>query len=566
MKINIKTKDKLDELSTLRRRVADMEESVKHCDWLKERYELLYEGCVDGYATINKEGFFKEYNSAFMVMMGYTDEELKRSTYKDITPEKWHVMEEKILREQVLKKSYSNVYEKEFRRRDGTIFPAVLRTYLLNDRNGNYAGIWAFIQDITHRKQIENKLKISEERFYKAFRSSPAPTYISKIVDGRYIDVNNSGLRLLGYTHKEMVGHTSPELSIWYNPKVRRLFIPILLKQGVLHDELIQLRAKSGAIKEVLWSCEIIKLNDEYVMLSLLYDITERKKAEEALRESERRLADIIDFLPDATFVIDLQGKVIAWNRAIEDMTDVKKENILGKGDYEYATPFYGKKRPLIIDLVLKANKKIERDYDTIIKKQGHILIAEAWVSLKGQKVFLWGKASPFYDSKGKIVGAIESVRDITDRKQYQDTIKKREIELEDMNAALRVLLKQRESDRKEFEEKILKNIKVLVLPNIEKLKVQLKDGKTRQHLNILESNLKEIVSPFAQTLSARYSDLTNREIQVANLIKEEKTTKEITGFLNISESAVNMHRYRIRQKLNIKKNQNLRAFLYSLS
>src|SRR5512136_2399741 len=134
--------------------------------------------------------------------------------------------------------------------------------------------------------------------------------------------------------------------------------------------------------------------------------------AEKALYESEQRLSDIIDFLPDATFVIDRDGKIIAWNRAIEEMTGAKAKDMLGKGDYEYALPFYGKRRPLMIDLVLKPDKKSERDYDMVIKKPGHFLIAEGWATLKGEKVFLWGKASPFCNSKGKIVGAVESVRD----------------------------------------------------------------------------------------------------------------------------------------------------------
>jgi len=124
-------------------------------------------------------------------------------------------------------------------------------------------------------------------------------------------------------------------------------------------------------------------------------DITVRTQVEEALRESERRLADIIDFLPDATLAIDLTGKVIAWNRAIEEMTGVKAAEILGNGDYEYALPFYGIRRPILVDLVLKPDKKIERSYYSILEKNKDLLIVETWVPfLKWKKAFLWAKAS----------------------------------------------------------------------------------------------------------------------------------------------------------------------------
>ena len=85
-----------------------------------------------------------------------------------------------------------------------------------------------------------------------------------------------------------------------------------------------------------------------------------RKKMENALRESEQRLSDIIDFLPDATFAIDLDGKVIAWNRSIEEMTGVKAEDIIGKGDYEYSVPFYGVRRPIMIDMVFRYDDEIK--------------------------------------------------------------------------------------------------------------------------------------------------------------------------------------------------------------
>jgi len=296
--------------------------------------------------------------------------------------------------------------------------------------------------------------------------------------------------------------------------------------------------------------------------------IAERKQAEGALRESERRLADIINFLPDATLVIDCSGKVIAWNHAIEEMTGVKAKDMLGKGNYEYALPFYGKRRPIIIDLVLKPDKKIEKMY-SILKKEKDLLITEADVPyVKGKSAHLWGKASPLYDGEGNVVGAIESIRDITERKQAEEALKKRErelknknIELEDLNAALRVLLKQREDDKKELEERMLSNIRTLILPYIEKLKSRV-DISGKAYIDIITTNLKEVTSNFTYRLSAKYLNLTNKEIQIANLIKEEKTTKDIAKILNISESAINIHRYRIRRKLGLSKKNNLQSYL----
>ena len=231
-------------------------------------------------------------------------------------------------------------------------------------------------------------------------------------------------------------------------------------------------------------------------------------------------------------------------------------------------------RRPILIDLILHPDDRIERGY-YVLKKDRDLLIIETDVpQVKGQKAFLWAKASPLYDSRGNIVGAIESIRDITDRKSAEEAVRKRgkelEIkthELEELNAALRVLLKRREEDRDELEERMLLNIKKLVLPYLEKLKTSRMEAREQAHLNILESNLKDLISPFARRLSTKYINLTSREIQIANFIKEGLTSKEIADILHVSAGAVNIHRYRIRKKMGITNNKhNLQAFLSSLT
>jgi PAS domain S-box-containing protein len=168
---------------------------------------------------------------------------------------------------------------------------------------------------------------------------------------------------------------------------------------------------------------------------------------------------------------------------------------------------------------------------------------------------------------------SIASLVDITELKRAEENLQKRgkELEnktheLEELNAALRVLLKKREEDKNELEEKVVANLENLVLPYIEKLKHSQLGPREKTNVNIIESNLKDIITPFSHKLSSRHLNLTTRELQIANLIKSGKSTKEIAGFLNVSSSAVNICRYRIRNKLGLNnKKINLQSFLARL-
>jgi PAS domain S-box-containing protein len=152
------------------------------------------------------------------------------------------------------------------------------------------------------------------------------------------------------------------------------------------------------------------------------------------LKEYEQGLSEIIEFLPDATFVIDGFSRVIAWNRAIEEMSGVKADEMLGKGNYAYAVPFFNKRKPVLIDLVLNYDKEVEKDYD-FIRRDGNALLAEVNVYLMGDYHILGIKAVPLYDNNYNITGAIESIRDITEAKKAQEKITKA---LEEKNILLK--------------------------------------------------------------------------------------------------------------------------------
>lgn len=142
---------------------------------------------------------------------------------------------------------------------------------------------------------------------------------------------------------------------------------------------------------------------------------------EQEVRRSKRRLSDIINFLPDATFAIDSDGIVIAWNRAIEEMTGIEAEKVLGKGNYEYSLLFYGERRPVLIDYILNSELEDTQGHYPEIQKQGETAIIETdSARVKGEKMVLWATASRFYDENGEVDGAIESMRDITEQRRQE--------------------------------------------------------------------------------------------------------------------------------------------------
>ena len=155
----------------------------------------------------------------------------------------------------------------------------------------------------------------------------------------------------------------------------------------------------------------------------LTAELAEVTRQAGAAQETQRWLTDIIDFLPDPTLVIDAESRVLAWNRAMEQMTGVAARDMLGKGDYEYAIPFYGERRPILIDLVRLSDEEFAHKYSHIAR-QGSVLSGETFVThLQGTRGYLYATAAALRDSKGDFAGAIETIRDLTGRKQAEEEL-----------------------------------------------------------------------------------------------------------------------------------------------
>ena len=142
----------------------------------------------------------------------------------------------------------------------------------------------------------------------------------------------------------------------------------------------------------------------------------------DALRRSEERLSDVIDILPDAAMIIDTDGRVVAWNPAMEALTGTLASDMLGRGDHEYALPFYGERRPILIDLALEPVEELERGYASI-QRDGDVLVGETYLPMGGRQAYLLGRARVLRDEQGQRVGAIEIIHDLTERKRAEEEI-----------------------------------------------------------------------------------------------------------------------------------------------
>jgi PAS domain S-box-containing protein len=287
-------------------------------------------------------------------------------------------------------------------------------------------------------------------------------------------------------------------------------------------------------------------------------DITDMKLAGEELKKSETMYRTIFETTPAATMIIEEDTTISMVNREFASQTGYNAGEVEGKKSWT--------------EFILKEDMERVMGYH----RQRRIDPEAAPRNYEFRYIDRKGRLRDVYATVALMPGTkktVLSLLDITERKGAEKSLRTMAEELqsktrtlEEMNAALRVLLKQREDDKNELEERVLASVKELVMPHLEELKKCLSDQRELTQVQILESNLKGIISPFAQKLSLQFLHLTQKEIQIANLIKEGKTTKEIARFMNLSKFAIDTHRAHLRNKLGLtNKKANLRTYLSSI-
>ncbi|MBN2466808.1 MAG: PAS domain S-box protein [Deltaproteobacteria bacterium] len=313
------------------------------------------------------------------------------------------------------------------------------------------------------------------------------------------------------------------------------------------------LRKAHGDLEETVKrrTAELVTINEQ-----LKQEVVAHKHTGKALEEQTLLNEMILQTTMNGLFIKDLDGNILKANPAASMITGYRQEELIKMNILDI--------EPLDSLAAFKQRSQlaVEKGFNRFEAKSRHKddHIADVEVSQNFLKI-------------GEQELLISFFNDITKRKQAERVLKEREEELEvkssnleEVNTALMVLLRRRDEDKRELEDKVLVNMKELALPYIEKIGQGNLDARQRSYLEILESNLDDIISPFARTLSSKYLNLTPTEIQVANLIKQGKTSKEIAELWNLSSRTVEFHRDNIRRKLQIKNRKtNLRSYLLSL-
>ncbi len=368
---------------------------------------------------------------------------------------------------------------------------------------------------------------------------------------GRFLIINPVVSTYTGYSEEEILGnradfmvHPDDKAAVMKNSRAMRqgsIFLPYEYR----------IITKRNEIRWVLEVVAPIMFKGEPAVLGSAMDITKRKLTEKKLTESENLYRTIFETTGTTTVIVEDDKTLSLINAEFEKLTGYRKEDWEGKRTW--------------VDLIeerdrgrVDENHRLRRiDPDAAPRNYEFHLVDSA------------GNIKTMLSTNSLIPGTkthVCSVMDITELEEKRNELLAKTRNLEDLNTALRVMLKQRSEDREELEQTLQANIKELILPNLEKLRKGGSEQSRQIYHDLIASNLEEMFSPFSRKLSARFRSLTNTEVQVAHLIKDGKNSKEIADVMSVSSSAVDVYRYRIRKKLGLNNQKvNLRSYLLSL-
>jgi PAS domain S-box-containing protein len=384
----------------------------------EEKYRELHQSMRDAFVAVDLTGRIHDFNAPYQEMLGYSAEELRRLSYMDLTPERWHEMEAGIVRDQVLTRGYSDVYEKEYRRKDGTKFPVELRTFLIRDQSGQPTAMWAIVRDLTERKQTKKALG-RLQRQNELILNSAAEGILGLDLQGNHLFVNPSAARMLGYQAEELLGSHSH--SLWHHTRAdgspypeEECKIYVTMATGKVHRESTEVFwRKDGTSFPVEYASTPIYEEDRLVGAVVTFeDITERRRAEEKVRQ----LSLAVEQGPVLVVITDLQGKIIYVNRKFSEVSGYSLAECIGQNPR-----------------ILKSGESPPATYQELWAciTSGNTWRGEFHNRKKNGELY-WERAviSPLLDAAGKATHFVGVKEDITERKHAEAELVRQRMEL----------------------------------------------------------------------------------------------------------------------------------------
>jgi len=558
-------------------------------------------------------------NNRMCDIFGYNKKEFESMTVNDIAHPEDKDISPKFIEKSISGEVENIVFEKRYFHKHGHIIWGQVSSSIIKDVKGDPLYFISHVQNITRRKQAEEKMLESEGKYRNLLENLPDVIY-SLDRNAKVTAVNLPAKSFFGYKIDEVLGK---DFSIFIHPEdkerigmsfleaietrrewTRGLQFRGISKDGSVHwmelnshmqfDEDGNYKKEEGVLRDIdnrkkaeeafqkihkeleerieERTAELIKVNQQ-----LTQEIKEREQTDKELKNSQERLNIMFEYAPDAYYLNDLNAVFIDGNRAAEKLLGYDKHELIGKNYFDLdLLDEEGKMKSLQLLEKIIAGQSPEFEEYRIKKKCGQIVHVEinAFLTNIGGKDFILGIARDITDRKeteNKLRRAHEKLElRVKERTLELEEINKelevQKTNLEDANTALKVLLKKRDEDRIEIEEKILANVNELVMPLTDRLKGSRLDERQKTWVDILEINLKDIISPFSHKLNSKFWGLTSQEFQVANFVKNGKTTKEIAILLRVATSTVDTYRNNIRKKLGIKsKKINLKTYLSSI-
>ncbi len=380
------------------------------------KYRRLFEGMQDGYVRTDLDGKIQEFNAAYLKIHGYSEEELLSMTYMDLTPDKWRSMEAEIMKKQTLANGYSELYEKESRRKDDTLVPIELRAYLERDEDNKPVGYWATVRDISNRKRSEEALRNSELKYRQL--SEQSFQGIVLIREAGIVFVNQAFADIAGISIEEALNMNMEDIWEMIHPDDRCLliqgFADMFSGQKMPPRAEFRLFRKDGGVRLVEGYAITTDFDGEATVQAVVLDITEKKQTEEELRESEYKYHMLFNTSRDGIAFTNMDGAFLEVNDAFSDMIGYSQEELLSM-DYTQITPDRWREREQDIHKTRVMQRGYSDEYEKeYVRKDGAIIPAtiRTWL---------------VRDENGKPAYVIATTRDITDRKRAEDELRESE-------------------------------------------------------------------------------------------------------------------------------------------